>query len=130
MTETDVQIVHVRGVSAIRRPLIVLAICAVGTVGFVARDFLIPTAAAVVLEMVKQPTVLNLDPMKELNDRLGAIENEADRLMLELYRDLYAGNYDGMVVLLIKDFFELLEKAIDRCREAGSVAYRIVLKNS
>jgi len=27
-------------------------------------------------------------------------------------------------------FFEILEKAIDRCREAGVVAYEIVLKNS
>jgi predicted PurR-regulated permease PerM len=53
--ETDVQIVHVRGVSAIRRPLIVLAICAVGMVGFLARDFLIPTAAAVVLALMLVP---------------------------------------------------------------------------
>jgi predicted PurR-regulated permease PerM len=53
--ETDVQIVHVRGVSAIRRPLIVLAICAVGAIGFLARDFLIPTAAAVVLALMLVP---------------------------------------------------------------------------
>jgi predicted PurR-regulated permease PerM len=55
MTEADVQIVHLRGGSAIRRPLIVLAICAVGTIGFLARDFLIPTAAAVVLALVLVP---------------------------------------------------------------------------
>jgi predicted PurR-regulated permease PerM len=55
MEETDVQIVHVRGVSAIRRPLIVLAICAVGAIGFLARDFLIPTAAAVVLALMLVP---------------------------------------------------------------------------
>jgi hypothetical protein len=34
-----------------------------------------------------------------------------------------------MQVLLVKDFFELLEKAIDRCRESGTVVYRVVLKN-
>ncbi len=99
-------------------------------IDFAPRAAMLEQAATVVLEMVRQLRGLKLEPMKELNDRLGAIENEADRLMLELYRDLYAGNYDGMVVLLIKDFFELLEKAIDRCREAGSVVYRIVLKNS
>lgn len=55
MAETDVPIVHVRGVSAIRRPLIVLAVCAVGIVGFLARDFLIPTAAAVVLALMLVP---------------------------------------------------------------------------
>jgi uncharacterized protein Yka (UPF0111/DUF47 family) len=99
-------------------------------IDFAPRAAMLEQAATVVLEMVRQLRGLKLEPMKELNDRLGAIENEADRLMLELYRDLYAGTYDGMQVLLIKDFFELLEKAIDRCREAGSVAYRIVLKNA
>ena len=34
------------------------------------------------------------------------------------------------MVLLLKDLFELLEKAIDRCRDAGNVTYEIVLKNS
>ena len=33
-------------------------------------------------------------------------------------------------LLLRKDLFELLEKAIDRCRDAGNVISHIVLKNS
>jgi len=99
-------------------------------IDFAPRAAMLEQAATVVLEMVRQLRGFKLEPMKELNDRLRSIENEADRLMLELYRDLYAGSYDGMQVLLVKDFFELLEKAIDRCREAGSVAYRIVLKNA
>lgn len=33
-------------------------------------------------------------------------------------------------MFLLKEFFEIPEKAIDRCREAGVVAYQIVLKNS
>src|SRR3954462_3869861 len=41
--------------SAIRRPLIVLAVCAVAAVGYVARDFLIPTAGAVVLALILTP---------------------------------------------------------------------------
>ena len=36
----------------------------------------------------------------------------------------------GLRIGLLKEFFEILEKAIDRCREAGVVAYQIVLKNS
>jgi len=47
--------VHLRGGSAIRRPLIVLAVCAVGVVGYLARDFLIPTAGAVVLALMLTP---------------------------------------------------------------------------
>jgi uncharacterized protein Yka (UPF0111/DUF47 family) len=99
-------------------------------IDFAPRAAMLEQAATVVVEMVRQLRGMKLEPMKELNDRLRSIENEADRLMLELYRDLYAGQYDGMIVLLIKDFFELLEKAIDRCREAGTVVYRIVLKNA
>jgi len=51
----DVQVVHLRGGSAIRRPLIVLSICAVGMIGFLARDFLVPTAGAVVLALMLVP---------------------------------------------------------------------------
>ncbi|MDP1750776.1 MAG: AI-2E family transporter [Reyranella sp.] len=47
--------VHLQGGSAIRRPLIVLAVCAVGVVGYLARDFLIPSAGAVVLALMLTP---------------------------------------------------------------------------
>ena len=47
--------VHLRGGSAIRRPLIVLAVCAVGVIGYLARDFLIPTAGAIVLALMMMP---------------------------------------------------------------------------
>ena len=48
-------VVHVQGGSAIRRPLILLAVCAVGLIGYLARDFLIPTAAAIVLALMLTP---------------------------------------------------------------------------
>lgn len=99
-------------------------------IDFAPRAAMLEQAAAVVVDMVKQLRHLKLEPMKALNDKLRALESEADRLMLELYRDIYSGKYDGLQVILIKDFFEILEKAIDRCREAGVVAYTIVLKNS
>ena len=73
---------------------------------------------------------MKLESMKDLNDRLQAIENEADRLILELYRDMYRNESDPVRFLLRKDLFEILEKAIDRCRDAGNVVYAIVLKNS
>jgi len=53
--EARVPVVHVRGNSAIRRPLIILAVCAVAAVGYVARDFLIPTAGAIVLALILTP---------------------------------------------------------------------------
>ena len=52
------------------------------------------------------------------------------RLLLELYRDLFADQADAGKLMVRKDLFELLEKAIDRCRDAGNVIYQIALKNS
>ncbi|GHD67658.1 hypothetical protein GCM10007164_08010 [Luteimonas padinae] len=99
-------------------------------IDFAPRAAMLEQAAGVVVKMVKQLRHLKLEPMKALNDELRSIENEADRLMLELYRDIYSGKLDAQQMFLLKEFFEILEKAIDRCREAGVVAYEIVLKNS
>jgi uncharacterized protein len=99
-------------------------------IDFAPRAAMLEQAAEVVVKMVHQLRQLKLEPMKALNDQLRALENEADRLMLELYRDIYSGQLDNLQMFLLKEFFELLEKAIDRCREAGVVAYQIVLKNS
>jgi uncharacterized protein Yka (UPF0111/DUF47 family) len=73
---------------------------------------------------------MKLEEMKALNDRMQAIESEADRLILELYKEMFSETSNAVRLLLRKDLFELLEKAIDRCRDAGNVIYAIVLKNS
>ena len=87
-------------------------------------------AAGVVVEMVAELRLMRLEEMSKLNERLRVLEAEADRLILELHRDIYSGRLDAGEMFLLKEFFEILEKAIDRCREAGVVAYQIVLKNS
>lgn len=88
-------------------------------------------ATDVVYEMVRQlwhhP---NLEKIKEENDRLHTLEGEADKLVYEMLRDLYSGKYEPMQVIVLRDLFELLEKVIDRCRDAGNVIFHIVLKNS
>ena len=99
-------------------------------IDFAPRAAMLEQAAGVVVEMVADLRHMNLDRMTALNEKLRSLENEADRLMLELYRDIYSGRLDNLQMFLLKEFFEILEKAIDRCREAGVVAYEIVLKNS
>ena len=100
-------------------------------VDYVSRAAMLEKAAGVIVEMVGQLRLgMKLDEMKALNDRMQAIESEADRLILELYKDLFATERDASRLILRKDLFELLEKAIDRCRDAGNVIYAIVLKNS
>ena len=65
-----------------------------------------------------------------MNDKLQYIEGEADKLMIELLKDLYSGRYEAIRAIVIRDLYELMEKVIDRCRDAGNVVMHIVLKNS
>ena len=72
----------------------------------------------------------DLPRMKERNDKLQYLEGEADKHMVELIRALYQANHDPVTVVALKDLYDLLEKVIDRCRDAGNVIVQIVLKNS
>jgi uncharacterized protein Yka (UPF0111/DUF47 family) len=102
-----------------------------GEVDFVSRAAMLERACEVLEQMVGLLRKgMNIDTSKQLNDKLQAIEAEADRLILELYRETYARETDPMRYLILKDLFELLEKAIDRCRDAGNVVHQVVLKNS
>jgi uncharacterized protein Yka (UPF0111/DUF47 family) len=73
---------------------------------------------------------MKLEKIRDLNDKLQFLEGEADEHMLTLYKDLFTGKYEPVQVMLLKDLYELLEKMIDRCRDAGNVVAHIVLKNS
>ena len=100
-------------------------------VDYASRAAMLEKGAEIIVEMVRQlRRGMKLEEMKALNDRMQAIESEADRLILDLYKDMFSETSDAVRLLLRKDLFELLEKAIDRCRDAGNVIYAIVLKNS
>ena len=82
-------------------------------VDFSPRAAMLEQAAAVVAQMVHELRHMRLEPMSKLNDRLRAIETEADRLILEMHRDIYSGRMEAADMFLLKEFFEILEKAID-----------------
>ncbi|MGH8041184.1 MAG: DUF47 domain-containing protein, partial [Rudaea sp.] len=89
-------------------------------VDYASRAAMLERSTEIIVEMVGQlRRGMKLEEMKALNDRMQAIESEADRLILELYKDLFADTSNASRLLLRKDLFELLEKAIDRCRDAG-----------
>ena len=73
---------------------------------------------------------VHLEQVKDLNDKLQFLESEADNHMMTLYKELFSGKHDAVQVVVLKDLYELLEKVIDRCRDAGNVVMHIVLKNS
>ena len=57
----------------------------------------------------------------------GPIHRDA---MNELLRDLYAGKFDPLRAMIIRDVYELMEKVVDRCHDTGNMVMHIVLKNS
>src|SRR4051812_6363689 len=71
-----------------------------------------------------------LETVKAMNDQLQSVESEADEVMLELLRDLYGGKFEPLKALMLRDLYDLLERAIDRCRDCGNAISHIVLKNS
>ena len=101
-----------------------------------ARDFqphvkLLDQAAETVLAMVKDLRKgIDAATAREKNARLQTIEGDADALELELLRELYNGDYEAKQILFLQELFELLEKVIDRCRDAGNIILQVVLKYS
>ena len=92
---------------------------------------LLERATRTVLTMIQQMRKgIKLEQIQTFNQQLQAAEGEADEVLVELLRAVYSGKYDGVQALFLKDVYELLERAVDRCRDAGNVITHIVLKNS
>jgi uncharacterized protein Yka (UPF0111/DUF47 family) len=90
---------------------------------------LLDQAAEAVLAMVKQLRKgTDIRTAREMNARLQIIEGDADKLELELLRDLYHGDYSAKHIIFLRDLYELLEKVIDRCRDTGNIILQVVLK--
>ena len=70
------------------------------------------------------------EEIRDAYDGLQTIEGDADKLMNELLRELYHGSEDARSVVFWKDLYELLEKGIDRCRDAGYIVFHVALKYS
>lgn len=92
---------------------------------------LIEQATDTVLSMARRlKSGMRPEAAREHNQKLQQLEGEADKVMVEMLRALYASPMEGKQVVFVKDLLELLERAADRCRDAGMVISRIVLKNS
>jgi uncharacterized protein Yka (UPF0111/DUF47 family) len=92
---------------------------------------LLEQATDVVLGLVKSLRKgMDLEKVKDLNDKLQFLESEADTHMMSLYKELFSGKHEPIQVIALKDLYEQLEKVIDRCRDAGNVIAHIALKHS
>jgi uncharacterized protein Yka (UPF0111/DUF47 family) len=93
--------------------------------------YMLEKATAIIVEMIKELRKgIEMERIQKLNDQLHVVEGEADKYILEEFRKLYATPGEPVKLIFLKDIFELIEKVIDRCRDAGNVVSHIVLKNS
>ena len=92
---------------------------------------MIENAAELVANMViRLRKKSHVEEISDTYERLQTIEGEADKLMVALLRELYQGSVDVRSVIILKDLYELFEKVIDRCRDAGNIVFQVVLKYS
>ncbi len=92
---------------------------------------LLEQAVDCVVAMVKQLRQgTHIDRIQDNHSRLQFAEGEADKVMLSLVKDLYNGPHDAKEVVIMMELYDLVEKAIDRARDAGQVVFMIMLKYS
>ena len=92
---------------------------------------MLQSATDILVKMIEQLTQgPKLTAVKALQDELQRIEGDADKLLVSTLKTLYAGQYDTVKTVILKDLYELLEKGFDRCRDAGNAVFQVVLKNS
>jgi uncharacterized protein len=79
------------------------------------------------------------DAVEHLNDRNGIgehcqtvhrLETEADEQFKAAMRALFAGSPDPLQVIRLKEIYERIEGAIDRCEDVANILETIVIKNS
>ena len=79
------------------------------------------------------------DAVEHLNDRDGIgehcaavhrLESEADAQFKAAMRALFSGSPDPLRVIRLKELYERIEGAIDRCEDIANILETIVIKNS
>jgi uncharacterized protein len=93
---------------------------------------LLEQATDIILQMLQGLRKgFHMQEISEQNASLQRIEGEADELILSLLKtEIYSRKHDAVKVIILKDLYELLERGVDRCRDAGNVISQIVLKNT
>lgn len=82
------------------------------------------------LEMLKNLRANNFSAAKANQSRLRGISSKVESGLTEAVRELYQADYPGLKAVIVKDLIDLLDKALERARDAGAVIAHILLKNS
>ena len=98
---------------------------------FHAQCQLLQRATETMIFMVKSlRTLKNPEEIRAKNQILQWLEGEGDKLMLKLMQKLFLEMENVKEIVMRKDIYELLEKTLDRFRDAGNIIVRIVLKHT
>jgi len=107
-------------------------VCApqMASIDFSRQIALVEQAVDTVAFMIKELEESHFEAVNQANEKLQTIEGDADKLVLQLLTELYGGQHPPLTVIMAKDLYEMLEKVVDRCRDAGNVIDNVVLKHS
>lgn len=72
----------------------------------------------------------DLGKARDLSEQLQAIETEADKMLVAQLAGLYRSQSPAGTLFALRDIYDLCEKIIDRCRDAGNIIILIILKNA
>jgi len=88
-------------------------------------------AAAVVSDMVSVlKDFKKIDEQRERFERLHALENEGDGVFHAALADLFKTHAsDPLRVIKLKEIYETVERAIDRCEDVGNIVEGILLEH-
>ncbi len=92
---------------------------------------LMQQAVQIVLQMTQALRAgRNLGGIKALQNKLQTTEADADDVLLDLTRRVYEPGFSPLKAIILKDLFDLNERVVDRCRDAGNVISHALVKNS
>lgn len=99
----------------------------------------IPPSAAQMVDLISRATTELKLGVAKLEQRGGIekhgievhrLENLGDTASRQAIADLFAGKYDALEVIKLKDFLTLLEDALDRCEDVANILEAITIKNA
>jgi uncharacterized protein Yka (UPF0111/DUF47 family) len=92
---------------------------------------LIMQEAEAMRDLIRELTAGNgTDGIMAKVDVLYDLEHKGDTALNDLLTALFKSDYDARGFILRKDIYDMLEKVIDRYRDAAAIALQIVLKHS
>ena len=87
-------------------------------------------AVRLLREMVAALHAADIATIKNKQSELRGLARGTEIALAQSLAALYAPGYDALKAIIVKDLFDLLERALDRTREAAAVIAHILLKNS